>query len=325
MIVNPTPENLDYAASLLRDGKLVAFPTETVYGLGASIFRPDAIRRIFEVKGRPSNNPLIVHFAERYQLEEIADLSRPELALTVARLSEMWPGPLSLVLPRARGIGDEITAGRDSVAVRMPSHQVALALLRLAGPLAAPSANPSSYVSPTTARHVEDSLGTRIELVIDGGPCEVGVESSIVSLLGERPVLLRHGGVPPERLLIALPDLIMASAEGGSTPLAPGMLKEHYSPTTRLALRGQVDLARLPARCGLIAFSAPGSEVKRFESVEELSRSGDLNEVASKLFSALREQDKLGLDLIVVDVCPEEGLGWAIMDRLRRASARFDI
>ncbi len=327
-IVTPTPENITHAAALLRRGDLVAFPTETVYGLGANAFDEHAVQKIFAIKRRPTNNPLIIHIGHREQLSSVVDTGRmsAEQEKLVAKLADFWPGPLSLVLPAHAQIPKAATGGRDTVAVRIPSHPVARALLEAcAFPIAAPSANPSTYVSPTTAAHVNDGLGAEVPLILDGGPCPVGLESTILSLIHQPPLLLRAGAVTLEQLSAKVGTVQQPRpAEVSESPLAPGMLKEHYAPHTPVALRGSISPSDYPTKVGLISFG--DSDQARlefaFNSVNELSQSGNVQEIAPKLFAALRDMDQRGLDMIVVDKCEQTGLGLAIMDRLLRASAR---
>ncbi len=339
------PAAVEAAADVIRRGGLVAFPTETVYGLGASARDPAAVARVFEVKGRPRFDPLIVHVARPGDLDRYATPPDPRARALVERF---WPGPLTLVLPRREeapgrpAIPDIVTAGLDTVALRMPDHPVALALIRAAGlPVAAPSANPFGYVSPTTAAHVVEQLGEAVDLVLDGGPCRVGVESTVLALTSDRPRLLRPGGVPIESLEALLGPIDVVgpidvalpadTAEVGALPAAaasesPGQLPSHYAPRTTLALlAGRADPARLARRVpgervGLLALTPP-PDPERFAAVEALSMSGDLREAAQRLFGALRRLDALGLDRLLAEPCPERGLGRAIMDRLRRAAA----
>ncbi|MDH2326468.1 L-threonylcarbamoyladenylate synthase [Cereibacter sp. SYSU M97828] len=292
------------AAQILRGGGLVAFPSETVYGLGGDARSDTAVARIYEAKGRPQFNPLIVHLPDAEAVARYAVL--PE---GFERVAAFWPGPLTLVLPLREdaGLSPLVTAGLDSVAVRVPAHPVTRALLRdFGGPLAGPSANPSGRISPTRAEHVLDGLSGRIEAVLEGGASAVGVESTILGLVGA-PVLLRPGGVPREALEAVLGPL----AVGGDAakPSAPGQLLSHYAP------RGRVRLNAVPGPGEVaIGFGTGGLD---------LSPSGDLVEAAANLFHMLREADRLaGEDgVIAVAPVPEHGLGLAINDRLRRAAA----
>lgn len=302
-------------------GGLVAFPTETVYGLGCDALNPDAAAKVFEAKQRPQFDPLIVHIADRRQLDNVAR------ALTTTAwqlIDQFWPGPLTLVLPKQPTIPDLVTAGLDTVAVRMPNHPVAHALIREAGtPIAAPSANPFGYVSPTTAQHVADGLGNAIDLILDGGPCPVGVESTIVSLIGPRAELLRPGSITLEQLSAVIGPLSRSSSVVDQ-PTAPGQLARHYATQTPITILISAKTRPTPAkneRVGLLIFSEASATDERFAAVEVLSTTGDLREAARHLFAALRRLDAQGLDRIYVEPCQEEGLGMAIMDRLRRCAA----
>jgi len=308
------------AAAVLQRGGLVAFPTETVYGLGADAFDPRAVARIFEVKARPSFDPLIVHLAEAASLDWVAVADDPRAIDLAARF---WPGPLTLVLKRRPELPDIVTSGLDTVGVRVPAHPAARALIAAAGtPLAAPSANPFGYVSPTTAAHVAELLGDAVELVLDGGPCRVGLESTILSLAGE-PVILRPGGLPKEALEEAL-GIALTVAGPSERPLAPGQLERHYATRTPLTVLAAPAPAapRDQGRVGLLA-QRP-TQATGFAAVEVLAPDGAVETAAARLFAALRRLDGLGLDRIFAEPCEETGLGYAIMDRLRRAAARDD-
>ncbi|MEO8240755.1 MAG: L-threonylcarbamoyladenylate synthase [bacterium] len=297
---------LTRAAALLRQGRLVAFPTETVYGLGGDARSDHAVARIFEAKGRPRFNPLIVHVPDLAAAREYAEFDTR--AETVA--AAFWPGPLTMVLPlRTTGLSELVTAELRSVAIRVPAHPVAQALLRaFGGPLAAPSANPSGRVSPTRAEHVMAGLDGRIAAVLDGGACAVGVESTILGLLGEA-ALLRPGGVAVEELEALLGPLV--SGGDAKKPNAPGQLASHYAPDAALRLQA-VDWHPGEVRLGF----GPG------EADLNLSLAGDLVEAAANLFHLLREADRIAAGHgIAVAPVPEVGLGRAINDRLRRAAA----
>jgi L-threonylcarbamoyladenylate synthase len=298
---------------------LVAFPTETVYGLGANAFDPLAVARIFEAKRRPSFDPLIVHIDGAAMLERVC-AALPEGARRL--IERFWPGPLTLVLPKTAHVPDLVTAGLPTVAVRQPAHPVAAALIAATGvPLAAPSANPFGGVSPTRAEHVRRHLGHAVDLILDGGPTEHGLESTIVSLAGPEPVVLRHGALPLEALETLLGPMRDATRETASArPLAPGQLAAHYAPRTPLRL---VDAAHVPLAerraAGLLAFERP---LDGYAAVRVLAPGGDLRAAAAMLFAALHELDELGLERIDAEAVPERGLGRAIMDRLRRAAVR---
>ena len=311
--IQPTLSEIGDAARALRQGKLVAFPTETVYGLGGDATSDRAVAAIFAAKGRPSFNPLIVHVANIASAAQYAELS-PK-AQAVARA--FWPGPLTLVLPRRRDCKISLlaTAGLDSVAIRVPAHKIAQTLLMMAGlPLAAPSANPSGRLSPTSADHVMADLGDKVEFVIDGGACPVGVESTVLSLLEDRPRILRPGAVTAEALSAALkePVPIEQGAEDATAPRSPGRLLSHYAPT-------------LPVRLEA-ASAAPGEALLGFgpsapKDALNLSPAGDLQEAAANLFAMLRQLDDPRHRAIAVMPVPDTGLGIAINDRLRRAAA----
>ena len=299
------------AAALLRAGRLVAFPTETVYGLGGDASNDRAVAQIFAAKGRPRFNPLIVHVAVPEEAETVAVFN--ERARRLAR--HFWPGPLSLVLPRREQSGVSLlaSAGLDTVAVRAPDHPVAQALLRKTGrPVAAPSANRSGRVSPTEAAHVAEELGDEVALILDAGPTRVGLESTVLDLSGEIPTLLRPGATAIEEL-----EPLLGRIETGAsgTPRSPGMLASHYAPLLPLRLDAQ---AGCPGEA-LLAFgpeAPPG-----FAEVLWLSRTGDLAEAAANLFAMLRRLDRPAFPRIAVMPIPEQGLGRAINDRLRRAAA----
>ncbi|NWF93323.1 MAG: threonylcarbamoyl-AMP synthase [Syntrophaceae bacterium] len=311
-------EVIHRAAEIIREGGIVAFPTETVYGLGANAFDPLAVARIFEVKRRPLFDPLIIHIARPSDVRKIV-LKIPTKAKHL--IDRFWPGPLTVVLLKRPEVPDIVTAGLPTVAVRMPDHPLALRLIEEADcPIAAPSANLFGYLSPTTADHVRDQLGDQVDLILDGGPCEVGLESTILSVVEERPVLLRPGGVPLEEIESIIGEVDRALVEEDK-PTAPGMLRRHYAPRTPIVLdwcEDNLDFCR-GKRIGLLAFQEPKNFLK-FDQIEVLSKKGDFREAAASLFSAIRRLDALNLDLILAEAVPEVGLGRAIMDRLRRAS-----
>ena len=312
LIVEPTPAGIGRAARLLREGRLVAFPTETVYGLGALATSDTAVAATFAAKGRPRHNPLIVHLPG---VEAAARVGRFDgRAEALARA--FWPGPLTLVLPliEAAGISGLATAGLATVAIRVPGHPVAQALLReTAAPVTAPSANPSGRISPTTAGHVAADLGDRVALILDGGACPVGVESTVVDLAGEAPRLLRPGGL--DRAAIERLVGPLGAPVSTATPSAPGQLASHYAP--RLPVRLDAESVR-PGEA-LLAFGpdVPEGAV----ALRNLSPSGDVAEAAANLFAMLRELDASGASAIAVMPIPADRLGEAIRDRLRRAAA----
>ena len=303
-----TAEAVARAASLICDGQLVAFPTETVYGLGADAGNESAVTAVFAAKDRPRFNPLIVHVADLELAETVAvfDESARELARA------FWPGPLTLVLPRASdsGLSLLVSAGLDTVAVRVPDHPVARALLKSSNrPVAAPSANPSGKISPTTAAHVVDSLGDRVAMILDDGPCPVGVESTVIDLSSGEAALLRPGGVPIEAVETLVGPMTPAAA---GPPRAPGMLDRHYAPSLPL---------RLDAWTANVGEALLGFGSEAHGETLNLSPAGDLREAAANLFAMLRALDTSDFEGIAVAPIPDDGLGQAINDRLRRAAA----
>jgi L-threonylcarbamoyladenylate synthase len=315
-------ESIRLAGRIIKTGGLVAFPTETVYGLGCDAMNADAAAKVFEAKQRPQFDPLIVHIADLRQLDGVIG-SLPVLGQRL--IDAFWPGPLTLVLPKQPAIPDLVTAGLSTVAVRMPNHPVAQAFIREAGtPIAAPSANPFGYVSPTTAQHVAKGLGHKVGLILDGGPCPVGVESTIVSLAGPQPELLRPGSITMEQLIAVIGPL-RRSLPVNEKPNAPGQLSRHYATQTQLTIlasAGARPSLKDDERAGLLIHSQTRDTDNRFAAVEILSSTGDLREAARHLFAALRRLDSLGLDRIYAEPCREEGIGIAIMDRLRRCATQ---
>ncbi len=311
-----TEQEILSAADVIRDGGLVAFPTETVYGLGANALNADAVAQIFELKGRPRFDPLIVHVARPDDLPTLVErVPQPAWDL----IARFWPGPLSVVLQKRDIVPDIVTAGLPGVAVRCSADPIARRLIEAAGvPIAAPSANVFCAVSPTTAQHVVEQFGERLSMVLDGGPCEVGIESTVVSLLDDRPVLLRPGGITVEEIEEVLGSLKIAAADG-SQPASPGQLPRHYAPSTPLVLT--TDLPPPGRRIGLLTFGPPLNTTD-FAAVEVLSERACPREAAANLFAAMRRLDALKLDYIIARPVPEAGLGHAIMDRLQRAAAR---
>lgn len=335
-IYKPTPANIKLAAELLQSGELIAFPTETVYGLGGDATNEVAVKRIFEAKGRPSYDPLIVHIAEPEMVQHFADLSNKEVKDRYNKIKDFWPGPISVVLPLRTeitdGIAPSVTANLQTVAFRIPSHPVALQLLKnLTIPIAAPSANQFSYVSPTTPEHVLDSLGDKVSFILDGGACSVGLESTVISLAAAIPTILRPGVVTKEELeaklgevLIGYNDRIPTRSNLNLNPLpSPGMLDKHYSPKTPMALIENFNSENIPPRTGMISFSTQKKFANfEFTEIQQIGYGDDLNKVATRLYQAIRQMDKLDLDLILIDSCQESGIGSAIMDRISRAASK---
>jgi L-threonylcarbamoyladenylate synthase len=317
--LRPDPSTVAAAAEVLRRDGLVAFPTETVYGLGADALNAAAVAGIFAAKGRPAHNPVIVHVADAADVPRVAS-SWPDEA---ARLAErFWPGPLTLVLPRAAAMPDVVTAGGPTVAVRVPAHPVALALIRAAGvPVAAPSANRSALLSPTCAAHVLKGLDGRIDLLLDGGPAPGGIESTVLDLTASPPRLLRPGLVGPDELADVLGPVDVGSAAGGALR-SPGLLARHYAPRTPLEVvegdgrRRVEELLVVGLRVGWLTFGdggGPGVTVVRLPPEPKAA--------AAALYAALHRLDDAGLDRLVADLPPDEPRWLAVRDRLRRAAA----
>lgn len=333
----PDTAVLTRAAAVIQAGGLVAFPTETVYGLGADGLNETAVRRIFQAKGRPAHDPIIVHVAETADLPRVA-ANVPQMAYELA--ARFWPGPLTLVLPRGTAVPDAITAGGPTVAVRCPQHPLAQALIRAAGtPIGAPSANRFSHTSPTTAQHVWDDLAGRIELILDGGPTPIGVESTVLDVTGAAPLLLRPGGVTVEELTAVLGPIHVFERQGKAPAAmpAPGMLDRHYAPqaelrlftgpetAVRAAMRRTIALERENGRG--VALLLAAEDVPYFMDLDapigNVGSLQNLSQVAQNLFRVMRELDVPATDLILARDFPAAGLGLAIRDRLRRAAQRF--
>ncbi len=330
----PDPAMIEAAAACLRAGGLVAFPTETVYGLGVDALDSEAVRRLFAAKGRPATDPLIVHVPSVEQLEQVARLV-PALAWRLARA--FWPGPLTLVLSRQPGVPLEVTAGKDTVAVRAPSHPVAQALLAAAGmPIAAPSANRFSRPSPTTAQHVLDDLDGLIDGVLDAGPTPIGLESTIVDVTRTPPVILRPGGLALEAIRQLAPEVVAGEhfLSESTAADAPGMFLKHYAPRAELRLydgpREHVlaamesaarALAGAGRRVGVLALEGDAPTFARLPlEMAALGSEAAPDEMGRRLFAALRELDRRGVDVIIARLPAAPGLGWAVRDRLKRAA-----
>ena len=319
---SPDPRILAKAADLLREGRLVAFPTETVYGLGANALDVAAVERIYRAKGRPSYNPLIVHVDEPALARSVVAQWTDHAAALAARF---WPGPLTLVLPKQPSVPDGVTAGLDTVAIRVPSHPIARALLRTAGiPVAAPSANRSTQVSPTTAAHVAKSLGDAVDLILDGGPTSVGIESTVIDLSTPIPTLLRPGSISIPELEAVVGHIERVQHQGGeSARRSPGMLGKHYAPLARVVL---VDAAHVSdtiarersadRRVGSIVIHGDASTADVLITLPE-----DAAGYAARLYDALHTLDDAGADVIVVERVPDDARWLGVADRLRRAAS----
>lgn len=310
--------NIDQAIEALINGEVIAIPTETVYGLAGNAFDEASIKKIFTLKNRPFYNPLIVHIESAEYLNTVAD-DIPEIAFEMAK--HFWPGPLTLILKKQKHISDFITAGKDTVAIRVPNHPVALELLKkLEFPLAAPSANPFGSISPTSANHVFNYFKNELQIILDGGICEKGVESTIVGFEGNQLILYRHGSVSIEAIEAKFGKVILATSND-KTPSAPGMLSRHYAPSTDTYLTDNVTalLKKFDGKkIGLLLFNKIiNDDINIVQEV--LSENSDLNEAAKGLYAALHRLDQSNLDVIIAEIFPNEGLGKTINDRLKRA------
>lgn len=313
-VLEPTPENIRYAAEVLRTGGLVAFPTETVYGLGANALDEDAVRKIFEAKGRPETNPLIVHVSGYEMASRLGDVPK-ELT------DKFWPGSLTLVVKRSRTVPDAVTAGGETVGLRCPAHPIAMALLEHAGlPIAAPSANRSTGVSPVTAQHVQEDLDGKVDIILNGGQCPKGIESTVLDLTSSPPSILRPGSVLTSEIEEVVGKIGVGSI--GTVSKSPGQGRKHYAPRTRIHLsegdgRKLVEsLVETGHKVGWMPI-----ELQAIEGAETISMPADPQKYAAKLYVALRIMDKLGLDAIVIEKPPQEPEWTAVLDRLERASS----
>jgi L-threonylcarbamoyladenylate synthase len=312
-------KSISKAQDLLLNGDLVAIPTETVYGLAANALNPLAVSKIFEAKNRPSFDPLIIHVGKISDFEKYT-INFPKVLMEIA--NHFCPGPLTFLVEKRRIVPEITTSGLEKVAIRIPNHPLTLDLLsNLDFPLAAPSANPFGYVSPTTPLHVFEQLGERIPYILDGGPCQVGLESTIIGMESEKLVVYRKGGLELESLKKIFQGEIIIKNHSSSNPEAPGMLDKHYSPNKRIELLDKkIDLKNIEKeKTGFMLFN---KELEGFDHQYVLSSNSDLKEAAFRLFDGLRTLDKLPIEKIYIELVPEVGLGLAINDRLRRAAAK---
>lgn len=333
--MKPDAAALNWAAQLIREGKLVGMPTETVYGLAADALNPDAVAAVFEAKGRPGDNPLIVHIAQMADLEGLIQGDPSPAALKLAQAC--WPGPLTMIFPRSARVPLRTTGNLDTVAVRMPSHPVARELILRSGqPIAAPSGNRSGRPSPTTAAHMLEDMDGRIELILDGGPCDVGVESTVVDMTGEIPRILRPGGVTREQIVqicgaCEVDEAVMRPLKENERPRSPGMKYRHYAPAGQLTLYHGDPERVARAICSAYDEALARGQRPLILALEgNLSRYGnrrcaslgrDAGAMAHRVFADLREADELGADVIFSESVDAEGIGLAVMNRLGRAAA----
>lgn len=331
-MVKADTQSVAQAAAYIRAGEVVAFPTETVYGLGADALNAQAVHRIFEAKGRPADNPLIVHIAALDQLDALVT-DVPEAAWRL--IEAFWPGPMTLILPKRDCIPDVVSAGLSTVGIRFPSHPVAQELIRRSGcPIAAPSANRSGRPSPTRASHVLEDMQGRIPMILDGGPCAVGLESSVIDVTGGTPVVLRPGGVTPEMVAraaggVRVDEHVMKPLEAGETARSPGMKYRHYAPKAEMtiftgapdavsrAIRSRYDAAPRGAAILSLEEHVAGYGARRVFSLGSLSHA---QEAAGALFDLLREMDALGVERIYAEALDPHGIGLAVMNRMGRAA-----
>jgi len=312
-------KSIDIAKQLLEKGELVAIPTETVYGLAGNALNEVAVLEIFKVKNRPQFDPLIVHVPNLEKAKELVEYF-PEKAEKLA--AQFWPGPLTLLLKKKPHIPDLVTSGLDTVGVRCPNHALTLSLLhQLSFPLAAPSANPFGYISPTRPEHVNEQLGEKINYILDGGECVVGIESTIVGFENDLPAVYRLGGLSIEKIESVI-GKVSVELNTSSNPHAPGQLKSHYAPKKKMKLGNLDELIELygTKRVGVLTFQKQMAQID-IQNQVALSADGNLEEAAQRLFSSLRTLDKKDVDIILAEEVPDMGLGKAINDRLQRAAA----
>lgn len=319
-IFTATNDSIERTSGIIREGGLVAFPTETVYGLGADGLNPIAVAKIFESKKRPTFNPLILHISEKNFLSYLAQINDGRIENLIDRF---WPGPLTLVLPKNKIVPDIVTAGNPTVAVRMPNHSVALELIKKSGtPIAAPSANKFGNLSPTEASHVFKSLGETVDMILDGGKCTVGVESTIIQFTGDDVLLLRPGGLSIEEIENEV-GKVKTVTKFSLRPNSPGQLLYHYSPSIPLYFLTKENLEKYSnKKIGALFFNSINIK-HNFTSVKILSEKGEMKEAAANLFKHLHDLEKEKIDLILAEPIKEEGLGRAIMDRLKKGTNRF--
>jgi len=326
-VTTATPRAIKEASAFIKRGGLVAFPTETVYGLGADAFNVEAVARIFEVKNRPRFDPLIVHISDTSSIGMLTSSIDEKVEKLIEKF---FPGPLTLVLPKSEIVPEIVTAGLPTVAIRMPSHPIALALIKKAErPIAAPSANPFGYLSPTTAEHVKGQIGEGVDMILDGGRCPIGIESTVVEITCEDAFILRQGGLTVDEIEEVIGDVKIYSGNQ-RRPHSPGQLPYHYSPRTTIKILRNKERKKIleekRKRAGLLAFKRPEDREEilpyGYEIVEVLSPDGNLKEAAANLFACLHRLDKAILDIIHVEPVPEVGLGNAIMERLYKAERR---
>ncbi|MDQ3049925.1 MAG: L-threonylcarbamoyladenylate synthase [Bacteroidota bacterium] len=316
-----TGSDISMAAGFLKQGQLVAIPTETVYGLAGNALNEDVVLNIFRTKNRPQFDPLIVHVGGIEEVNKYA-MNIPDVAYEL--MKKFWPGPLTILLQKKQSIPDLVTSGLPTVALRMPNHPMTLALLQqLNFPLAAPSANPFGYISPTTANHVSDQLSGKIPYILDGGACQVGIESTIIGFENNQCIVYRLGGMDIDKIRKITGTVLVSDAEN-PIPNAPGMLKSHYAPSRPVYFGDLHQLMKKwhASNCAFLCFTGEGYDFPTGNHIYKLSPQGNLDEAAKHLFTALRDFDKSDAELLLAEKFPDKGLGMAINDRLMRAAAK---
>lgn len=315
-ILKPNKKVFQEAISILKKGDVIAFPTETVYGLGADALNPNAVKKIFEIKNRPLFNPLIVHIAEKKDIEKLCTEINEKTKILI---NHFWPGPLTIIFKKSKIIPNIVTAESKNVAIRMPSHPVALKLIKkLKKPICAPSANLFKNLSPTTADHTNSQIGEKINLIIDGGKCDIGIESTILDLTTKTPCILRPGGITQEEIEKIIGKVHIKTTS--KNPKSSGQLAHHYSPQTPFKiLKKRKIIYSKSIKMGLLTFKKIPKEKDNFQKIEILSKKGNLKEAAHNLFDCLYKLDKSNLDIIYAEPLPNTGLGKAIMNRLKKA------
>lgn len=320
MLLKATYKNIKLASELIIAGEVVAFPTETVYGLGANALNPNAVIKIFDIKKRPKFNPLIVHISDK---EMIKEYSQKHDSRVFDLIEKFWPGPLTIVVKKKKIIPDIVTAGNDTVAIRMPKHKVALKLIELsAKPIAAPSANSFGFLSPTDSSHVEKQLGDKVKIILDGGKSSVGVESTIISFVEKQPILLRPGGLAIEDIEEVVGKIIIKSTYN-TNPISPGQLKFHYAPKIPIDFLNELTLKKYSNKKIGALFFSENSFGKKFIVEKYLSKNHDLNEAAVNFFNYLHQLEAENIEIILCEKIPTHGLGFAIMDRLQKAVNKY--
>ncbi len=314
-LVEATKDNILLAAKLLRNGELVAFPTETVYGLGANALLEDAVSKIFKAKKRPKTNPIILHIGSFEQITLVADLENLKIFNRLNKVKDLWPGPISLILPKSKRIPYSVTAGKETLAIRIPDHPIALSLLQICNfPIAAPSANKSGYVSPTSAEHVLD-LAESVSLILNGNQCKVGIESTVLDITQSKPIILREGAITKNILENILNEEVQKVTNSVDKSLSPGLHLKHYTPKTKIIFEHNLPKTVLNSKVCFLGIRKNSNQYKSFV----LSENNAIDEIRRNLYSTLRKIDQLNFEYIVIDKQEFDSLEPAVLDRLSRA------